>query len=340
MSHSENDTLRLAVPSDGEMYEATLSFFRECGMAVHRGNSRRYTGSLSSLPRVLVLFQRVADITGKIEEGSADLGVVGLDRFYEWHVDDGDGIVIVDDLNYSQCELVVAVPQSWMDVTEMADMADLALEFREKRRDLRVATKYPRTTERFFFSRGINYFTIVQSSGTLEAAPVMGFADVIVDITATGTTLRENQLKTLVDGTLLQSQACLVGNRSLLKENGYKQEQARHIIERMEGYLEARHFFRVSANVRGGSAEEVARSVLERPQVAGLKGPTVSRVYTPEGDDWYAVSVVVPQSGLQGTLDYLRCIGGIGISVVQPRYVYHGESPTYGRLQGMLREAT
>lgn len=338
MSQDSSEPLRLAIPSDGELYEATLSFLSECGMAVHRGNARRYTGSLRSLGGVLVLFQRSADIPGKVEDGSADIGIDGLDRFAESHVDDGDGFIICEDLGYSQCELVTAVPQAWVDVTDMADMADLAVEFRERGRDLRVATKYPRLTQRFFFGRGINYFTIVQSSGTLEAAPLMGFADVIVDISATGTTMRENQLKTLVDGTVLRSQACLIGNRKTLRRSPTKQEVARRLIERVEGYLEARHFFRITANIRGASANHVARAVLERSELAGLKGPTVAQVYTPEGEDWYAVTVVVPQASLQEALDYFRAIGGTGISVLQPRYVYHGASPVYERLLKTLEE--
>ncbi len=335
-----NDPLRLAIPSDGEMYESTLAFLRECGLAVDRTNSRRYTGSLHSLKSVMVLFQRAADITAKVEDGSADVGIVGLDRFSESHVDDGPGFVICDDLGYSQCELVAAVPEAWVDVSDMADVADLAAEFREQGRNLRVATKYPRLTQRFFFGHGINFFAVVPSSGTLEAAPTMGFADLIVDISATGTTLRENKLKVLADGTVLRSQACLIGNRATLKQSPAKQELTRRLLERMEAYREARRFFRITANVRGPSADHVARAVLQHQELSGLQGPTVSQVYTPEGDGWYAVTVVVPQDRLQDALDYLREIGGVGVTVLQTRYVYHGASPLFQRLQETRRIST
>ncbi len=331
---SPEETLRLAIPSDGEMYESTLGFLAECGMSVSRGNFRHYMGQLSSLSDVVVLFQRAADITSKVEEGSADIGIVGLDRFDEYKLDDGESFTIMDDLSYSRCKLVTAVPQGWLDVSEMADLADLAAEFRERGRDLRVATKYPRSTQRFFFSRGIYYFTLVQSSGSLEAAPLMGFADVIVDISATGTTLRENQLKTLADGTVMESQACLIGNRTSLGDNGVKKELTRRFIERIEGYLEARNYFRVTANVQGESADRVALAVMSRANLAGLKGPTVARVYTPDAEGWYAVTVVVPQASLQESLDHFRSIGATGISAVQPRYVYHEESVAF---QGLLR---
>ncbi|MCL0044053.1 ATP phosphoribosyltransferase [Dehalococcoidia bacterium] len=326
------DPLRLAIASDGELYESTLAFLRECGLGVNRGNTRRYTGSLRSMDDVLVIFQRASDIPGKIEDSSADIGIVGLDRFAESQIEGGDGFLVCHDLGYSQCELVVAVPQSWVDVTEIADIADLAVEFRERGRDLRVATKYPRLTQRFLFANGINYFSLVQSSGTLEAAPLMGFADFIVDISSTGVTLRENQLKTLGDGLVLTSQACLIGNLGTLKRSAPKLETTRRFIERVEGYLEARRFFRLTANVQGSSPDKVANALLEHPEMAGLQGPTVSQVYTSDSKDWYSVTVVIPQGRLQNLIDHIRNIGGTGISVEQPRYVYHAASAIYQKL--------
>ena len=338
MSQNGRGALRLAIPSDGELYDSTMAFLQECGLPVDRGSSRRYTATIPSLEGVQALFQRAADITSKVEEGSADMGIVGLDRFAEAHVEGGDAFVIAEDLDYSRCELVIAAPEAWVDVTHLADIADLAVEFRARGRDLRVATKYPRLTQQFLFSRGVNYFTIVQSSGTLEAAPAMGYADIIADISSSGITLRENRLKTLADGTMLRSQACLIGNRRLLGEDRGKLETARRLIDPIEGYLESHRFFQVTANVRGASADQVAGAVLRRPELAGLQGPTVAQVYSREGDDWYAVTVVVRQGRLQEALDYLRSIGGTGISVIQPRYVYNGESRAYQRLLETLTE--
>ncbi|MBI4200043.1 MAG: ATP phosphoribosyltransferase [Chloroflexi bacterium] len=339
MSQNGPGVLRLAIPSDGELYEPTLGFLNECGLAVDRGSARQYTGALHGLDGSQVLFQRSADITGKVEERSADLGIVGLDRYTEGHREAGAGLLVCEDLGYGRCELVTAVPEAWIDVTEMADLADLAAEFRERGRDLRVATKYPRLTREFFFRHGIHYIAIVPSSGTVEAAPLMGFADIIVDISATGATLRENRLKTLADGTVLRSQACVIANRTALQEDPGKLELARQLIERVEGYLQGRHFFRLSANVPGTSAEQVARAVLDRSEVAGLRGPTVAQVYTAKGESWFAVTVVVPRARLQQAVDHLRSLGGSGISVIQPRYVYQGTSPTYQRLLAALRDA-
>ncbi|MBI2856557.1 MAG: ATP phosphoribosyltransferase, partial [Chloroflexi bacterium] len=173
--------LRLAIPSDGELYEPTLAFLRNCGVPVERSSPRRYTAAIPSMPHTTVLFQRAGDIPAKVEEGSADLGISGLDRFLEVRVEAGDSTVVMEDLGYSRCELVVAVPDTWVDVTSMSDLADLSVDLREKGKELRVATKYPRLVQRHLFRHGFNYFSLVQSSGTLEAAPAMGFADVIAD---------------------------------------------------------------------------------------------------------------------------------------------------------------
>ena len=135
--------MRLVIPSDGELGDSTLNFLSVCGVKVSRPNARRYTGSLPSLPGIDVLFQRTADITGKVEEGSAEMGITGLDRLMEYRHDEGAVIAVMDDLEYGRCEYVLAVPDSWLDVTSVDDLADLALEFHERGRQLRIATKYP-----------------------------------------------------------------------------------------------------------------------------------------------------------------------------------------------------
>ena len=229
---AERDELRLAIPSDGALYEPTLDFLRACGMPNRRVSSRVYTGRLSGVPGVNTLFQRASDIPGKVEDGTADCGITGLDRVIESTQEDGDATVVMEDLRFGGCELALAVPETWLDVTTTADLADIALEFRERGRELRVATKYPRLTQRFLFARGINYLKLVPSSGTLEVAPAIGQADLIADITATGTTLRENRLKTLVDGTILTSQSCFIANRRALRESGAKMALVKAVLER------------------------------------------------------------------------------------------------------------
>ena len=208
--------LRLAVPSDGALHDPSLLFLKSSGMGVSRRNLRRYTAEIPSLPGVAVHFQRGSDIAMKVEEGSAELGLVGLARFLETRREGGGSRVVIDNLGFGQAELALGVPDSWVDVSSLADLADLAVEFRAKGTDLRIATKYPRLVERFLLGHGVAFFTLVQSNGTLEAAPEMGYADIIADISSTGTTMRANRLKTIAGGSVVTSEACLIGNGALL----------------------------------------------------------------------------------------------------------------------------
>ncbi len=324
--------LRLAVPSDGALHEPTLAFLRACGVGVLRPNKRRYTANMPALPGVTVLFQRGADITGKVEEGNADMGVVGIDRFLEMRRHVGAAKIVIDELGFGRCELVIAVPDAWIDVTSVADLADLSMELREQGRDLRVATKSPRLVERFLLSNGVNYFSIVHSSGTIEAAPAMGFADVIADVTETGVTMRENRLKTIKGGTLIASEACLIGNSASIGSDEDRLGLATSLVEMIEAYLQSREMYSITANMKGETPEDVASCVLEHPDISGLMGPTISKVYTNDGQGWYAVTVVVERGKLLAAVDRLRQIGGSSVTVSQPNYVFRAERNAVSRL--------
>ncbi len=330
--------LRLALPSDGEMADPTIQFLHSCGLGVDRPNARRYTAAIPALPGVAVLFQRSGDITSKVDEGSADAGIVGLDRYYEYRVEGGDAVVLIEDMGFSRCELVVAMPDAWMDVTSMADLIDLSVELREKGRDLRVATKYPRLVQRYFYQKGLNYFTVVKASGAMEVAPAMGYADIIADISASGTTLRENHLKTIEDGTVIRSQACPTANREFLRRDKDKLETAKRLLEMIEARMSATSYFSIEANIKGPSPEAVARQVCASPDLAGLQGPTIAPVYSKEGEQgWYSVTVVVRHGRLLDTVEHLRDVGAKSLTVTPASYVFGGECRAYRRLLDDLK---
>lgn len=324
--------LRLAIPSDGALYEPTDEFLRASGMPNKRISARGYTGKIMAVEGVSTLFQRASDIPSKVEDGTADCGIVGLDRFLEYHQEGGDSLVVIEDLRFGGCELALAVPETWLDVTTTADLGDLALEFRERGREMRVATKYPRLTQRFLFSKDINYLTLIPSSGTLEVAPAIGQADLIADVTATGTTLRENRLKTLIDGTILTSQSCLIVNKKTLAGAETKLAQIKAILERAEGYLRAQDYCSLAANVQGPSQEAVATRVLDRRDISGVEGPTIAPVYSAEGGDWYSVTVLVEKARVLDAVEHMRQFGGTGITVTQPSYLFLDKCQAYQRL--------
>ena len=164
----------------------------------------------------------------------------------------------------------------------------------------------------------------------------MGYADLIVDITASGVTLRENRLKRLEDGTVLASEGALIGNKKLLRENPERLEGAREIIERIEAHRNAGDFQRISVNIEGSSEEAVAAKVLERPECAGLQGPTIARVYTTDGRKWYSVTVFVNKVSLTSLVDFFRAIGGVSVTVSGASYVFGQESSSYATLLAEL----
>ena len=334
MADLTDTEVRLVLPSDGELHDPTLQFMKACGLEVRRPSSRRYTGTVPALPGVAVLFQRTADITMKVEEGSAELGITGVDRLIEYRSDESRVTSIIDDLRFGRCEFVLAVPDSWLDVVSVADLADLALEFHQEGKQLRIATKYPRLLRGYLFQKGINYFTLVPTTGSLEAAPAAGYADLIADITATGTTLRENGLKTLEGGTILISQACLIANPIELAMSDRALGLARSLAETMESYLRAQPYYRLTANVQGDSEQQVSATILARPQLAGLRGPTIARVYNLEEQDWYSVSLLVKKDMLLEAVEHLRDAGALDIAASQLSYLFDGGSKSFKQLFG------
>ncbi len=329
-----NGNLRLAISSDGALFEPTLAFLRSCGIGVSRSNPRRYIADIPALPGVTVLFQRGADITPKVEEGSADLGVVGLDRYLERRSGGGDTNIVIDDLDFGRCRLVLGVPDSWVDVVSLADLADLSMEFRQQGRDLRIVTKYPRLVERFLLRSGINLFSLAHSSGTLEAAVAMGFADMIADVSESGTTMRENRLKTISGGSIITSQACLIGNHRLLRGDAGKLDTAKTLVDVMEGHLRARAYYSVTANMRGETPEDVGRQVLEHTEISGLRGPTISKVYSEDGGGWYAATVIIRKQNLADAVNRLRQAGGTTVTVSHLNYVFNSTCEAQERLTG------
>lgn len=335
-SQTDNRLLRLAVPSDGELQEPSLKFLASCGLPISRPSSRRYTATFRSVDNAMALFQRAADIPTKVEEGIADIGIVGMDRYQESRIVTGKTIVLLDNLGFGQCELVLAVPDLWIDVTSISDLGDLAIEFRKAGRELRIATKFPRLVQSFLYEKGINYFTLVLSSGTLEAAPAIGYADLIADLTASGATLRENGLRTLDDGVILSSQACLIGNQEALASKSFRARSVKPVLEAMEAHLRALQFCSITANVQGESPDSVAERILTRTDLAGTKGPTVSAVYAKTGIGWYSTTIIVQRSRVQDAIEHLRSLGGDAIAVSPLEYLFQGNCNSYDYLESMI----
>lgn len=206
-------TVTLALPSKGRLKDATVELLREAGYPIRLPeNERRYRAGIDGLDGLEVTFLSASEIARELDRGSIDLGVTGEDLVRETIPDWESRVEIAARLGFGHADVVVAVPEIWFDVSTMADLDDVAADFRHRHsRRLRIATKYWRLTQQFFSQKhGIQVYRIVESLGATEGAPAAGSADIIVDITSTGSTLKANHLKVLDDGVILRSQACLV----------------------------------------------------------------------------------------------------------------------------------
>jgi ATP phosphoribosyltransferase len=206
------DPIRLAIPSKGHLYDGIIELLRISGYKVRRASDRQYEATISGQPRFHVVFMRPTDIVIQVQEGRCQLGVTGLDVYAEHAPEAREAMVVIPDLGYGGCRLVVAVPESWIDTGHIMDLVDLTTEFKAAGKSFRVSTKYPSLVRQYFRKWGIYYYQLIASEGALELHPSLGIADIIVDLTSSGTTLKDNRLREIEEGTVLESAACLIGH--------------------------------------------------------------------------------------------------------------------------------
>ena len=220
--------LVLGIPSKGRLMDQTQELLTKAGFGIDRiGSDRGYRGHLIGVENVEVAFLSAADIASALKSGAVDLGITGEDLLRETIAPDNAVADAVLRLNFGPADVVVAVPDFWLDVAQMSDLDEVAAQFYSVHgRRLRVATKYFNLTRRFFAAKGVTGYRIVESLGATEGAPASGSAELIVDITTSGATLKANHLKVLDDGLVLQSCAVLAARRATTKDvrfNGFVQ---------------------------------------------------------------------------------------------------------------------
>jgi ATP phosphoribosyltransferase len=355
---SAKGEVRLVLPGKGALEAATLNFLAECGMKVNRSNPRQYLARISSMPDIEVVFQRAADVPLLVQDGDAAIGITGFDILAEHRgygddildedEEDDELIVLERDLGYGACRLVVAVPETWIDVSTCADLWHLSGYYQaHKGRGLRIATKYPQLTSQFLRRHNITHYKIISPHGALEAAPLTDTADLIVDLTETGTTLRENHLKLLEDGTVLRSQACLIANARLLQQNRMALRVVETMLELMEARMQARNRSLLTAYMEGESAEAIQQTcVVLNERLRELASGVELRVSVSElpGEvepGRYTVSGVVGASGsapaLLEIVALLRSAGAVHINLTPLTYRFADESASVRSLHERLK---
>ena len=210
--------ITIGLPSKGRLKDKAIAFFDDKGLKVLQSDKERnYFASIKNKPNIKIIYLHAKEIIQRLGDGTLDIGISGLDLLNESQKNLRDKINIKQKLNFGGANLVVAVPDDWIDVQTVADLEEVAFDIRSKRNTrLRVATKYPNLTNSFLISKGVTQYKLISSLGATETYPFIGSSEIITDITSTGKTLEDNNLRVLKDGLILKSSACLMISKKKL----------------------------------------------------------------------------------------------------------------------------
>ena len=216
--------INIGLPSKGRLKHETINIFKKNKLNIFSERGERdLFGYIKKLSNIKIIYLHAREIIEQISLGNIDIGFSGYDLFKENEVNVQNKILINKKYNYGNANLVLAIPDLWIDVQTLLDLDEVADEFKKKKkRLLRVATKYPNLTRQFLYSKGVTQFQLVKSLGSTEVAPFTGTAEIISDITSTGATLKANNLRVLKDGEILKSQACLMISKLTSNKLGIK----------------------------------------------------------------------------------------------------------------------
>ncbi len=315
------DKLTIAVPSKGRLQENAMAFFARAGLVLERSRGvRDYRGTVAGLPEIDVLFLSASEIVEQLASGSSHFGVTGEDLVREQIYDADADVALIAPLGFGNANVVVAVPQAWIDVRSMADLDEVAADFRAKHgQKLRVATKYVNLTRRFFADCGILDYRIVESLGATEGAPASGSAEIIVDITTTGATLAANALKILDDGVMLRSEANLVASRNA-QWGPRARAAAQQVLTRIAAEEEARRSREITAAFSPGQREAIMQAL------AGFA------MTLPFGASETSLTLHCAKAHVFAIVAALQSAGARDVTVRTFDYVFRTENPLLAKL--------
>src|SRR6516164_7317533 len=301
-----NAPLILAVPSKGRLQQNAEGFFARAGLQlVKPRGARDYRGTIAGFEAVEIAYLSAAEITQQLSQGAVHLGVTGEDLVREMIPQSDERVILIAGLGFGFANVVVAVPQAWIDVRTMADLDDVATAFRLKHeRKMRLATKYANLTRDFFAAHGIVDYRIVESSGATEGAPAAGTAEMIVDITTTGAT------------------------RAAAWSEMHR-ETARRLLDRVAAQKRAEAFTEVRSRFAGLNDRLLATAKDKFGVVSPFGGPTSSGMLT----------LHCPPDNVQALASFLREHGAQAVSVASLDYIYTGDNPLYAILAAELKRS-
>lgn len=311
-----------AIPSKGRLKEQVEGWLADAGLKLEAdGGERGYRARIDGLPGLEVRLISAGEIARALAAGDVHLGVTGEDLLREQGEDLDARVLLLRALGFGRADLVVAAPQSWLDVETMADLEEVAHDHLARTgRRLRVATKYVAQTRAFFARHGVGDYRIVESAGATEGAPAAGAAEVVVDITTTGATLAANHLRTLADGVILRSQAQLAAALGV----GWTPDQLA-VARRLLSLVEARARARATLTLVWPADQDVAARIAVEPFLA-------------QGGQPRANGLLIPRKSLAACALALESSGVGPVTAAAPEFVFSPDCPPMTLLEGRLAQ--
>jgi len=227
-----NKLIRIGLPSKGRLKDESLKVFKKNNLSI-KDSKRNYLSEIKNFKLNEIVFSHAREIIERLADNSLDIGISGFDLLKESLPGIQKNIQVFSHLNFGYADLIVAVPDAWIDVQTIADLEEISFEFKDKNNSkLRIATKYPNLTNEFLLSRGLTQYKIVNSLGSTEIYPFTNQSEIITDITSTGATLKANRLRTLKDGDILKSSACILVSKKSLKDK-YKKKIVTKLLKKV-----------------------------------------------------------------------------------------------------------
>ena len=214
------ETITILTLSKGRMKAEAEKIFKKKKLKIIRESERSLIGSIKGYPNIRVLYMNATEIVEALGKGIGDIGISGKDLWLESDQSIQSNIALAKQYNWGRSDLIVAVDTMWIDCVNPTDLEDISYEFyQKKKRLMRCATKFKNLAHGWFNSKGITQYELISSLGATEAANKLT-ADLIVDLSTTGDTLRQNNLKVI--DTILSSSACLFYAKKSIKKKGVK----------------------------------------------------------------------------------------------------------------------
>ncbi len=320
--------LVIGLPSKGRLQEQATAYLRDAGLVVKQ-TAREYRATLAGQPDIEVKLLSSADIVSALGSGELHLGVTGEDLLRDTLPDMDSQVALLQPLGFGFADVVVAVPNAWIDVSTMADLDDVCSAFHVRHhKRLRIATKYTGLTRNFFAAHGIVDYRIVESLGATEGAPASGTAEAIVDITTTGATLAANDLKILDDGVILKSQAQLSASLKARWDDAALAAAGR-LTTRIAARELARgsHILRLRIEI---ASDEIVDMLVRDADCTLLSGPA-------QGNRTGEHAILCPREKLMTALKVLRARGvHNAVTVHQADYAFVESNPMLAKLKAAL----